>query len=49
MKEERVKASKLLAGPAVKPYEGDHPHFIEAVRRALYMSKFARTPKALRK
>ncbi|KIP22270.1 6-phosphogluconate dehydrogenase, decarboxylating 2 [Anoxybacillus ayderensis] len=39
MKEERVKASKLLAGPAVKPYEGDHPHFIEAVRRALYMSK----------
>ncbi|MCL6585208.1 MAG: NADP-dependent phosphogluconate dehydrogenase [Anoxybacillus sp.] len=39
MKDERVKASKLLAGPAVKPYEGDHAHFIEAVRRALYMSK----------
>ncbi|MED0685831.1 NADP-dependent phosphogluconate dehydrogenase [Anoxybacillus ayderensis] len=39
MKEERVKASKLLAGPAVKPYEGDRAHFIEAVRRALYMSK----------
>ena len=39
MKEERVKASKLLAGPAVKPYEGDRSHFIEAVRRALYMSK----------
>ena len=39
MKDERVKASKLLAGPAVKPYEGDRAHFIEAVRRALYMSK----------
>lgn len=39
MKEERVKASKLLAYPAVKPYEGDRAHFIEAVRRALYMSK----------
>lgn len=39
MKEERVKASKLLAGPTVKPYEGDRAHFIEAVRRALYMSK----------
>ncbi|WP_027407695.1 NADP-dependent phosphogluconate dehydrogenase [Anoxybacillus tepidamans] len=39
MKDERVKASKLLAGPDVKPYEGDRAHFIEAVRRALYMSK----------
>ncbi|ANB61954.1 NADP-dependent phosphogluconate dehydrogenase [Anoxybacteroides amylolyticum] len=39
MKDERVKASKLLSGPAVKPYEGDRAHFIEAVRRALYMSK----------
>ncbi|ABO67638.1 MULTISPECIES: NADP-dependent phosphogluconate dehydrogenase [Geobacillus] len=39
MKDERVKASKLLSGPAVKPFEGDRDHFIEAVRRALYMSK----------
>ncbi|MBA2870032.1 6-phosphogluconate dehydrogenase [Anoxybacillus calidus] len=39
MKDERVKASKLLSGPAVKPFEGDREHFIEAVRRALYMSK----------
>jgi 6-phosphogluconate dehydrogenase len=39
MKDERVKASKLLSGPAVKPFEGDRSHFIEAVRRALYMSK----------
>jgi 6-phosphogluconate dehydrogenase len=39
MKDERVKASKLLSGPEVKPFEGDRAHFIEAVRRALYMSK----------
>ncbi|MBA2873354.1 NADP-dependent phosphogluconate dehydrogenase [Thermaerobacillus caldiproteolyticus] len=39
MKEERVKASQLLSGPRVKPFEGDRAHFIEAVRRALYMSK----------
>ncbi|AEH47322.1 NADP-dependent phosphogluconate dehydrogenase [Parageobacillus thermoglucosidasius] len=39
MKDERVKASKLLSGPAVKPFEGDRDRFIEAVRRALYMSK----------
>jgi 6-phosphogluconate dehydrogenase len=39
MKDERVKASKLLSGPAAKPFEGDRAHFIEAVRRALYMSK----------
>ncbi|KJE27238.1 6-phosphogluconate dehydrogenase [Geobacillus kaustophilus] len=39
MKDERVKASKVLSGPAVKPFEGDRAHFIEAVRRALYMSK----------
>lgn len=39
MKDERVQASKLLAGPAVKPFEGDKATFIEAVRKALYMSK----------
>ncbi|ANB57009.1 6-phosphogluconate dehydrogenase [Anoxybacillus sp. B7M1] len=39
MKEERVKASQLLSGPSVALYEGDRKHFIEAVRRALYMSK----------
>ncbi|RAK22277.1 6-phosphogluconate dehydrogenase (decarboxylating) [Anoxybacillus vitaminiphilus] len=39
MKDERVKASKLLSGPAAKPFAGDRQHFIEAVRRALYMSK----------
>jgi len=39
MKEERVEASKVLSGPAVKPYEGDKTALIEAVRKALYMSK----------
>jgi 6-phosphogluconate dehydrogenase len=39
MKEERVKASKLLKGPEVKAFEGDKEELIEAVRKALYMSK----------
>jgi 6-phosphogluconate dehydrogenase len=39
MKEERVRASKMLKGPEVKPFDGDRNAFIEAVRKALYMSK----------
>lgn len=39
MKEERVKASKLLQGPEKKSYNGDQDELIEAVRKALYMSK----------
>lgn len=39
MKEERVKASKVLAGPEVKSFEGSKEELIEAVRKALYMSK----------
>ncbi|VEF47190.1 6-phosphogluconate dehydrogenase [Bacillus freudenreichii] len=39
MKEERVKASKLLKGPEVKPFENDKTGLIEAIRKALYMSK----------
>jgi 6-phosphogluconate dehydrogenase len=39
LKEERVAASKILAGPAVKPEVGDRDTFIEDVRRALYCSK----------
>jgi 6-phosphogluconate dehydrogenase len=39
MKEERVKASKTLEGPQVKPFEGNKEELIEAVRQALYMSK----------
>ncbi|WP_017728576.1 NADP-dependent phosphogluconate dehydrogenase [Halalkalibacterium ligniniphilum] len=40
MKEERVKASKLLKGPAeAVSFDGDKQELIEAVRKALYMSK----------
>ncbi|HWO95510.1 MAG TPA: NADP-dependent phosphogluconate dehydrogenase [Bacillus sp. (in: firmicutes)] len=39
MKEERVKASKMLSGPEVKAFEGNKEELIEAVRKALYMSK----------
>lgn len=39
LKEERVKASKMLTGPVDRPCTGDREAFIESVRRALYMSK----------
>lgn len=39
MKEERVRASKVLAGPGIGGYEGNKEELIEAVRKALYMSK----------
>ena len=39
MKEERVVASKILKGPENKPFTGDKSAFIEAVRKALYLSK----------
>src|SRR5699024_9325197 len=39
LKEERVKASKMLAGPENIQYKGDRKELIEAVRKALYMSK----------
>ncbi|MDQ0059523.1 NADP-dependent phosphogluconate dehydrogenase [Paenibacillus harenae] len=39
MKEERVAASKVLSGPAKKPFQGDRAAFIEAVRKALFASK----------
>jgi 6-phosphogluconate dehydrogenase len=39
MKEERVAASRLLAGPQVPRFGGDRKAFVESVRRALYMSK----------
>lgn len=39
MKEERVKASKVLSGPEATSYEGDKTELIEAIRKALYMSK----------
>ncbi|TCP27787.1 6-phosphogluconate dehydrogenase (decarboxylating) [Scopulibacillus darangshiensis] len=39
LKEQRVKASKLLKGPEVREYTGNKDKLIEAVRKALYMSK----------
>ena len=39
LKSEREAASKILAGPAVRQYEGDKKAFIEHVRQALYASK----------
>lgn len=39
MKEERVKASGLLSGPDAKPVTENKEELIEAVRKALFMSK----------
>ena len=39
LKTERVAASKILSGPAAAPFDGDRASFVEAVRRALYLSK----------
>ncbi|MDG0025631.1 NADP-dependent phosphogluconate dehydrogenase [Trinickia sp. Y13] len=39
LKTQRVAASKVLPGPARKPFDGDRAALVEAVRRALYLSK----------
>ncbi|WP_456277378.1 NADP-dependent phosphogluconate dehydrogenase [Bacillus sp. AK128] len=39
LKDERVKASKILNGPEKKEFVGDKKAFIESVRKALYASK----------
>jgi 6-phosphogluconate dehydrogenase len=39
LKDERVKASKVLNGPAKAAFTGDKADFIENVRKALYCSK----------
>ncbi|WP_226677762.1 NADP-dependent phosphogluconate dehydrogenase [Rossellomorea aquimaris] len=39
MKEERVKASKILRGPKNKEFKGNKQEFIEMIRKALYLSK----------
>ncbi|MPV59665.1 phosphogluconate dehydrogenase (NADP(+)-dependent, decarboxylating) [Burkholderia sp. HI2761] len=39
LKTERVAASKILSGPAAAPFDDDRAAFVEAVRRALYLSK----------
>ncbi len=38
LKEERVEASKVLAGPQIK-FQGDKQAFAESIRQALYVSK----------
>ena len=39
LKDERMKASRVLKGPDVKAFSGDKAAFVEDVRRALYCSK----------
>ncbi len=39
LKEERVKVSRVLPGPNVKPFSGDKKEWIESIRQALYASK----------
>ncbi|WP_064092301.1 NADP-dependent phosphogluconate dehydrogenase [Rossellomorea aquimaris] len=39
MKEERVKASKILRGPKNNKFTGNKEDFIEMIRKALYLSK----------
>lgn len=39
MKDERVKASKVLSGPSTSTFNGDKEQLIEDVSKALYMSK----------
>lgn len=39
IKDERVKAAKILKGPSEVGFTGDREEFIESVRRALYASK----------
>lgn len=39
LKDQRIKAAKVLTGPTPKPFEGDRAEFIEKIRRALYLSK----------
>lgn len=39
IKEERVRASKVLAGPQIEPFSGDKKQFIDDLEQALYASK----------
>jgi 6-phosphogluconate dehydrogenase len=39
MKEERVKASKILRGPKNSEFSGNKEEFVEMIRKALYLSK----------
>ncbi|EIW64852.1 6-phosphogluconate dehydrogenase [Trametes versicolor FP-101664 SS1] len=39
LKEERVRASKIIAGPQKEPFKGDKKQFIDDLEQALYASK----------
>ena len=39
LKEERIRASKAIAGPAKEPFKGDKKQFIDDLEQALYASK----------
>jgi 6-phosphogluconate dehydrogenase len=39
LKEERIRASKVLSGPTIKPFEGNKKQFIADLEQALYASK----------
>lgn len=39
LKQQRIKASKILSGPIIQEFSGDKMTFIEKVRRALYLGK----------
>ena len=39
IKEERVRASKVIAGPPKEPFRGDKQLFIDDLEQALYASK----------
>jgi 6-phosphogluconate dehydrogenase len=39
LKEERVRASKVIQAPAVEPFQGDKQQFIDDLEQALYASK----------
>jgi 6-phosphogluconate dehydrogenase len=39
IKEERTRASKVIAGPSKEPFKGDRQQFIDDLEQALYASK----------
>ena len=39
LKEERIRASKVISGPQKEPFRGDKQQFIDDLEQALYASK----------
>jgi 6-phosphogluconate dehydrogenase len=44
IKQERVRASKVLSGPQIEPFTGDKKQFIDDLEQALYASKMCVPP-----